>query len=674
MDEQTGKHFLFNGIETKWATDEEETFFQRQIIAAIDDHKHIEHILDEDSVENSSKRNTQIIEEDDIPKIEYDISDVLHEIGLDIEKDHELHWIGSECKDVLESSTLPDPWTEVVYEKEGTTYYHNQVTDETTWDHPALQIYIDKVFAEKQKLDENYAKAIYFCKTFSYKKIWIRLKKILKQRQKINKYASHYSSTSLMMKFLRHWRSYVHKRKTTKYKYKMFYFRTTVSKVFLAWQQIAKQLGDQNPESRIARKFARITISRKIFNGWKKRTKIMSKIRNKKKKKENLAIQLYNRNLKRKIYELLCDGILRQKGNRQYLILKLHEKNIFPNSFISMYDLNTLLYINKRWYDMALTYLHALSTCKVVQIFSPQKLELNIITHCKNLHTLNLKRNGDSINDLDILNIAKECLFIENLDVSYCNIIGDKNFKNAISNYWNDTLHTVSLRGCPVDKFDTIDILLNKLPNIIRLDVGPHIEKKTIVFGQKISKYKNLSRFFLRYTLLASKRQNMKSDGLKVLKIAGVKTNILEIIKVLKMFKRSLRMLDISWTRIFHDINQVVDLLICVPLLKYLECYGAMKHDQNGSVMAATKIQWIDVEQLMTKRLKHSILHTEINVNTTSHGFLPPVNNTNKINCNINSMKHDICTKLNTNNTKVKRSILKIYERQKNVYKMFCTN
>ena len=42
MDEQTGKHFLFNGIETKWATDEEETFFQRQIIAAIDDHKHIE--------------------------------------------------------------------------------------------------------------------------------------------------------------------------------------------------------------------------------------------------------------------------------------------------------------------------------------------------------------------------------------------------------------------------------------------------------------------------------------------------------------------------------------------------------------------------------------------------------------------------------------------------------
>ena len=58
MDEQTGKHFLFNGIETKWATDEEETFFQRQIIAAIDDHKHIEHILDEDSVENSSKRNT----------------------------------------------------------------------------------------------------------------------------------------------------------------------------------------------------------------------------------------------------------------------------------------------------------------------------------------------------------------------------------------------------------------------------------------------------------------------------------------------------------------------------------------------------------------------------------------------------------------------------------------
>ena len=105
MDEQTGKHFLFNGIETKWATDEEETFFQRQIIAAIDDHKHIEHILDEDSVENSSKRNTQITEEDDIPKIEYDISDVLHEIGLDIEKDHELHWIGSECKDVLESST-----------------------------------------------------------------------------------------------------------------------------------------------------------------------------------------------------------------------------------------------------------------------------------------------------------------------------------------------------------------------------------------------------------------------------------------------------------------------------------------------------------------------------------------------------------------------------------------
>ena len=33
-----------------------------------------------------------------------------------------MHWIGIECKDVLESSTLPDPWTEVVYEEEGTTF------------------------------------------------------------------------------------------------------------------------------------------------------------------------------------------------------------------------------------------------------------------------------------------------------------------------------------------------------------------------------------------------------------------------------------------------------------------------------------------------------------------------------------------------------------------------
>jgi hypothetical protein len=251
IDDETGKHFLYNELtcETKWATEEEELVFQQ-------------HAMEKNAVQFVPEKHV----DDEALKIKYDLSEILHAIGLDIEKDKELHWIGYECKAALESPSLPHPWSEVIYEAEGSVYYHNILTNATSWDHPALQIYIDKVFETKKLLNAKYAKAINFCENFRYKKIFQRLKKILKQRQKINRYASHYSSTSLMRKCLTYWRKHTHQRKTTKYKYKMFYFRKTVSKVFSGWHTVAIELGNQNPTSRIVCLVPIAFISSFFFN------------------------------------------------------------------------------------------------------------------------------------------------------------------------------------------------------------------------------------------------------------------------------------------------------------------------------------------------------------------------------------------------------------------------
>jgi hypothetical protein len=391
----------------------------------------------------------------------------------------------------------------------------------------------------------------------------------------------------------------------------------------------------------------------------------MSKIRLKKKKKQNLAIQLYHSKLKVKIFDKLCKAIMKQKGNRQHLMFQCHEKQMFPNIYIGMVDLNTLLYVNKRWYKMVLTYLQSLTKYKAPimeksMVPVSRNIELETITYCINLCVINFKLCGNLICDLDILKIAKKCLCVQKLDASFCNVQGNKHFQNAISNYWFTTLNTVALRGCPIEKFDTIDILVNKMPNMLRLDVGPKITQKNLIHGQRISKYKNRSSFFFRYTFNAAKMNNTNLSKLKVLMIAGVKTNLIEMIKILQVLK-SIVMLDISWTRMFHDVRSIIDLLLCAPSLKFLECYGAMKHENN--VSSHVNIDWINVEKELMKRLAGS------NVGDSEdqmHRFLPPVMTRNKGN-SYKYLRSDRKTqKIGSLESKVeqKRSPLKIYEQR----------
>ena len=92
------------------------------------------------------------------------------------------------------------------------------------------------------------------------------------------------------------------------------------------------------------------------------------------------------------------------------------------------------------------------------------------------------------------------------------------------------------------------------MPNMLRLNAGPKIIQQKIKRGRKISKYKNQSEFFCRHSRHAENR-SVNSANMKVMVFAGVRTNLLEMIKIAKGLTSTLRMLDISWTRMPHEID-----------------------------------------------------------------------------------------------------------------------
>ena len=152
---------------------------------------------------------------------------------------------------------------------------------------------------------------------------------------------------------------------------------------------------------------------------------------------------------------------------------------------------------------------------------------------------------------------------------------------------------------------------------MIRLNAGPKIMQQKIKRGRKISKYKNQSEFFCRYSRRAENR-SVNSASIKVMVFAGVRTNLLEMIKLAKGLALTLRMLDISWTRIFSCASDVSDLLRCLPALMHFEYYGSHRPlDEDSSII----FNWKEIEKRVLCCQDYEKNRTEVE----SHHFLPPV-------------------------------------------------
>eukprot|EP00944_MAST-04C_sp_MAST-4C-sp1_P013130 g13130.t1 len=607
LDDESGKYFLYNNVtnETKWATAEDEALIHQQLEgeARVETQEH----EDKDAVD-------ALPAGEEVNK--YSISDICQAIGLDEKHDEELIHLAKELKLELEAP-LPFPWKEVEHEDES-VYYYNFMTAETTWDHPSLPKFIDRVHEEKKMRDSNYTKAKQYCRERLCRAVFDALKLLFLRQRKIRMYAAHYSHTVLLKKNVHYWRSYTHAQKTIKYKYKMFYFRNTICRIFTAWRHLAKELGDRNPSSRIARKFSNKKVSEKVFRAWKDRTKVMSKIRRKKNRKISVAKQFHGAVLKKKIFNRFCDAVIQQKGYRAYLIFQCFEKKLFPNMLLSMYEINMLLCVNRDWSNMVMAFFTAQQKYSRNSLVLPPRtmqIEVKAISKCRKLRVLTLKHSA--LCDADILTIAKSCVCVEDLNVADSSVRGGNEFKNALLNHWLSSLRAVSLRGCPIKTFDSIDILLNCMPNMIRLNAGPKIMQQKIKRGRKISKYKNQSEFFCRYSRRAENR-SVNSASIKVVVFAGVRTNLLEMIKLAKGLALTLRMLDISWTRIFSCASDVSDLLRCLPALMHFEYYGSHRPlDEDSSII----FNWKEIEKRVLCCQDYEKNRTEVE----SHHFLPPV-------------------------------------------------
>ena len=161
------------------------------------------------------------------------------------------------------------------------------------------------------------------------------------------------------------------------------------------------------------------------------------------------------------------------------------------------------------------------------------------------------------------------------------------------------------------------------MPNMLRLNAGPRIIQHKIKRRRKISKFKNQSEFFCRCSQRAENR-SVGTAKIKVVVFAGVRTNLLEMIKLAKGLASTLRMLDVSWTRIFSCSSDVSDLLRCLPSLMHFEYFGSHRPLDGDSGII---FNWKEIEERMLCRLHNDKNRSGID----HHHFLPPVTCSEKI-------------------------------------------